>query len=118
MGCGAKYLTEIKMQTSLHPLGFVNPVQNKTKAIRPVFQCWSALPQLLTDPDPSPPRCLCPSRSLVFVLVYLWVSRQAPRTVSSPDVAKSKIPFRDLFYLKSTPLMGLMAFQSLSVHCQ
>lgn len=43
---------------------------------------------------------------------------QAQHTVSSTDFAKSKIPFRDLFYLKSTPLMGLMAFQSLSMHCQ
>lgn len=51
MECSAKYLTEIKMQTSLQPLGFINPVRNKTKAIKPVFQRWSPLSQLLTVPD-------------------------------------------------------------------
>lgn len=46
------------------------------------------------------------------------VPGQAQKTVSSTDIAKPKIPFRDLVYLKSTPLMALMAFQSLSMHCQ
>lgn len=104
------------MQTSLQPLGFVNPVRNKTKAIKPVFQRWSPLSQLLTVPDFSP--CVRPPALWYLFRCIYGSPGRGPRTVSATDVAKSKIPFRDLFYLKSTPLMGLMAFQSLSMHCQ
>lgn len=46
MGYSAKYLTEIKLQTSLHPPRFVNPVKNETKAIKLACQRWPSLPQL------------------------------------------------------------------------
>lgn len=67
-------------------------------------------------PDSLSSVCLFPTPSICSVV--FMVPRLAQHTVSSTDFAKSKIPFRDLFYLKSIPLMGLTAFQSLSMHCQ
>lgn len=62
--------------------------------------------------------CLpAPPTSNICSAIFM-VPGQAQHTISSTDFAKSKIPSRDLFYLKSTPLMALMAFQSLSMHCQ
>lgn len=94
---------------------FVNPVKNKIKAIKLIWQHLSFMQAthgswfpILCLPLPTPSIC-----SVIFMVPQL-----AQHTVSSTDSAKSKIPFRDLFYLKSIPLMGLMAFQSLSMHCQ
>lgn len=96
----------------------VNPVKNKIKAIKLVWQHLSFMHQVIHCswfPQPLPAR-LPPPTPYLFCSVYgPWAGQH---TVSSTDFAKSKMPFRDLFYLKSTPLMGLMAFQSLSMHCQ
>ena len=72
--------------------------------------------KLFKVPDSSP-LFACPPAPHICSVVFM-VPGLAQHTVSSTDFAKSKIPFRDLFYLKSIPLMGLMAFQSLSMHCQ